>query len=543
MKGSRLKASSHSLLLVVLLLAILSLVNFLSLESFVRFDLTKNKEFTISPASRNLAANLVDPLYIKVYFSNDLPPYLAALKRQVHDLLNEYKAYSAGKLRVKFIDPAGDPQIEQQVRQLGIPKVQLNIIEKDKAQVQPAYLGLAILYEDKKEIIPIVQGIGNLEYDLTSRITKLTNPETKTIGFLTGHKEWNIQGEYSQLRQALEMQYQVITVATAGGKPVPEAVNTLVVAKPEGLSAPDKYELDQFLMRGGKLVFLLDRIKLEQGLNAVDIESQADDLLEHYGIKLNSGLVLDGRFNATASFSTGMFSFRMPYPYWVRVVRSGLAADHPALQGLENVVFPWTSSLTLIEDKLKGHEVIKLASSSAYSWNNVTRYFNLNPQQQFMPPAELAGYPLAVAINGKFNSFYTDKEIPQVESPPEIGEPATEELAVASEEERKTITQSPETQLLVISNSRLLTNSMVRQFGGNSLFFLNLIDWINMGPDLIKMRARMLNDYPLKEVTDAQKSYIKFGNCLGMALLVVVFGLVMLYFRRHAQRRYQQKMI
>ncbi len=544
MKSSKLKASSHSLLLVVLLLAILSLVNFLGLESFVRLDLTQNKEFTISPASRHLIGSLSDPLYIKVYFSRDLPPYLVTLQRQVQDLLAEYRAYSGGKLTVKYIDPTGDPQIEQQVRQLGIPKVQLNIIEKDRAQVQPAYLGLAILYEDKKEVIPLVQRVDNLEYELTTRISKLTNTQIKTIAFLTGHQERNIQAEYSQLRQALEKQYRVTTVETAPGKPVPEEVNTLVVAKPEGLSARDKYELDQFLMRGGKLIFLLDWVKLEQGLNAVTIESQAEDLLEHYGVKLSHDLVLDGRFNAAASFSAGMFNFRVPYPYWVRVVRSGLAADHPALYGLETVIFPWTSSLTLLEDKLKEQEVIKLASSSAYSWNKVARRFNLNPRQQFMPPANLTSYPLAVAINGKFNSFYADKEIPPVKSERKLeaeGQP-TEKLELKIDAERKTIKQSPETQLIVISNSRLLTNSIVRQFGGNFLFFLNLVDWLNMGPDLIKIRARMVSDHPLREITASQKNYIKFANSVGVALLVVIFGLVMLYLRRHAQRRYQQKM-
>jgi gliding-associated putative ABC transporter substrate-binding component GldG len=536
--GRKLKAGGHSLLLVILLFAILTLVNFLSLDSFVRLDLTQNKEFTISAASRNLLGNLPDPLNIKVYFSRNLPPYLVGIQRRVQDLLDEYRAYSGGKLRVEFIDPDSDPKIEQRLMQLGIPKVQLNIIQKDKAQVQSAYLGLAIMYEDKNEVIPVVQRIDNLEYDLTTRISKLTNPETKTIGFLSGHQEQNIYKNYSEIRQALEKRYTVTTVETAPGEPVPQEIDTLVVAKPEGLSERDKYELDQFFMRGGKLVLLLDWVKLGENLRTSAIDTQMEDLLGHYGVKLTHDLVLDGRFNAPATFSAGFFSFQVPYPYWVRVVKSGLATDHPALQGLETVVFPWTSSLTLLEDKLQEHEVIKLASSSPYSWNRVSRYFNLNPQQRFVAPAKLDSHLLAVVINGKFSSFYADKEIPRIA---DEAEQAGEELKVEVKEERETIRQSPDNQLVVISNSRLLANKFVRQFGGNALFFLNLIDWLNVGPELIKIRARMVKDYPLKEISDRQKAYIKYANSVGIALLVVVFGLVRLYLRRHAQRRYQQQ--
>lgn len=543
MRGKRLKTGGQSLLLVIILLAIIILLNFLSLDTFARLDLTRNKEFTISTASRNLLGRLPDLVHIKVYFSRDLPPYLITLQRQVEDLLDEYRAYSGGKLRVQFIDPGQDPETEQQVQQLGIPKIQLNIIEKDKAQVQPAFLGLAILYEDKKEIIPIVQRIDNLEYDLTTRISKLTNPETKTIGFLSGHQKRDIKAEYGRLRQALQKQYEVTTVEITAGYPVAEEVDTLVVAKPEGLSKTDKYELDQFLMRGGKLVVLLDWIKLQQNMMTATVNSQFEDLLEHYGVKLTHDLVMDAKFNAMATFSSGMFNFQLPYPYWVRVVKSGLAANHPALAGLETIVFPWASSLTLLEDKLKEHEVIKLASSSAYSWNRVGQNFNLNPQQRFFPPKKLDSYLLAVAINGKFNSFYADKEIPRVEKTDEPDGESEEELKLEVKEERETIKQSPETQLIVIGNSRFVNNSFVQQFNVNALFFLNLIDWLNAGPEIIKIRARMVSDHPLDEITERKKGYIKFANSAGVAILVVIFGLVRLYLRRHAQRRYQQSAV
>jgi ABC-2 type transport system permease protein len=541
MKSGRLKNKSYSLLLVVLLLAILILVNYLGLENFTRLDLTQNREFTISLASRNLLEGLPDLVHIKVYFSESLPPYLANLQRQVQDLLDEYRAYSGGKLRVQFINPESDPQTEQRVQQLGIPKLQLNIIEKDKAQVQPAYMGMAILYEDKKEILPIIKGIENLEYELTTRISKLTNPEVKTIAFLTGHHERDINEEYSELRQALEKQYKIITVETAAGEPIPDEVSTLVVAKPEEMSPRDKYELDQFFMRGGKLVFLLDWIKMDQGLRNSSINTQLDDLLEHYGVKLNHDLVIDTRFNFPATFSTGFLNFQVPYPYWIRVTRQNLAADHPAMHGLETIMFPWCSSLSLLEDKLKDHEVIKLVSSSPYSWNKTGSFFNLDPQQRITPQTDSMPHLLAVAIIGKFESFFAGKEIPPLKKKTEEKDTAENknEMALEVPKTPQTIPQSPENQLVVISNSRLFNNNFINQFNGNALFFLNLMDWLNVGSELIKIRARQVHDHPLKEISDRQKGSIKFANSFGIALIVVLFGLARLYLRRRAQHRYQ----
>jgi len=140
----------QSFLLSFLVLGILCVLNFLALDNFFRLDLTQYKEYTISPASRKLVSNLDDIVHIKVYFSRNLPPYLLNLERQVKDILDEYRAYGRGNLRLEFIDPSVDSKTEQRVRQLGIPKVQLNIIAKDQAQVRPAYLGLALFYEDKR---------------------------------------------------------------------------------------------------------------------------------------------------------------------------------------------------------------------------------------------------------------------------------------------------------------------------------------------------------------------------------------------------------
>lgn len=178
---------SGALFEIIIVIAIIALVNLLSLRFFGRADLTDGNIFSVSESTRDVVRDLDDIVNIKVYFSKKLPPYLTTLTRQVRDVLDEYRAYAGGNLVVDFEDPAADPETEQRVRSLGVPPVQLNIIEKDKAEVLNAYLGIAILFEDRHEVIPIVQNAANLEYELTSAIVMVASKEQKTVGFLTGH--------------------------------------------------------------------------------------------------------------------------------------------------------------------------------------------------------------------------------------------------------------------------------------------------------------------------------------------------------------------
>ena len=135
--------------------------------------------------------------------------------------------------------------------------MQINVIEKDKAEIANVYMGIAILYADKKEVLPVVQTTANLEYDLTSAILKVTSKEIKTLGFLTGHDELDVFGQaFGPLRQELSKQYDVRKVPIEADKAIDADVATLVVAGPKKeLTEREKYEIDQFIMRGGRYSF------------------------------------------------------------------------------------------------------------------------------------------------------------------------------------------------------------------------------------------------------------------------------------------------
>ncbi len=506
---------------VIIVVAILAIVNLISLNYFARADLTQNRLYSISQSTKEVLRDLDDVINIKVYFSKKLPPYLTTLTRQVRDILDEYRAYAGHNLVIDFEDPTDDPELQRRVHSLGIPPVQLNIVEKDKAEVMNAYLGIAVLFEDRSEVIPVVQNANNLEYDLTSAIVKVASGERRIVGFLTGHDEPDIDKEYEVIRRSLEKQYEVKRVNTSKGKLVPDDVNTLIVASPRELSDWDLFAIDQFIMRGGRALFMVNRVEIPEGsLYAVHAKGVLDSLLSAYGVIIKPDLVID-RSAASATFTAGFFTYTLPYPLWPSIRKEGFSQESPITNQLERVVMPWASSIQLIDREEGKPESIVLVKSSPQSWSD-ERGLDLNPQRDFTPKSEVASRSLAVLLKGKFKSYFADRDVPE----PEGG--------VAWEGTK--IDSSPETEMIVIGNSRFVEDGFLRQFPENRTFFLNSVDWLTLGDRLIGIRSRAITSRPLKEIGESSKVAIRFGSTFGVPIAFIVWGLVRLQVRSRRRK-------
>jgi len=518
----RIKNTTNYTVIALIVLGILAVLNFFFYRHFGRIDLTHDKRYTLTPSSRQALAGLDDIVNIKLYVSQKLPSYLVNLKRDITDLLDEYKAYGGGNIAVSSIDPTENPALQQELRFMGIPQVQLNIIEKDQAQLTNAYLGMAIFYADKKEVIPFISDTKNLEYDLTSAIVKVTARETKKVGLYVGSKpQAPGEQEYQAASQLLSKQYELTPIKLDDEQTL-DTINTLILAGPRELTDRQQYTVDQFIMRGGKAVFLVDTVEMREGLQATGFKPAINDLLQHYGITVNEDLVLDAS-NAYAAFRSGFMTFRIPYPFWVKVVSEGFAADNPAVSMLESLVLPWASSLTVAAEKKPDIAITELAKSTQSSWLQ-KGFYMLDPQQQFIKPGtQLQSYLLAAAATGKFKSFFADKPVPPAEKKADGSEAPVQ---------KETINESPETRMVVVGNSRFITNDIISQFDGNQVFFLNLVDWLTLGEQLIGIRSRGATDRPLREITERQKALVKSLNMFGVPLALALFGIVRFYLKK-----------
>ncbi len=537
---------SNALAFALVILLILAVINFLSYRRFVRADLTEDKRYTISDSTKNVLKRLDDVVTINAYYSKE-PAQVAERRRKVRDVLDEYRAFS-NKLQINFIDPAGfDEGEKQELRFRRIQELQVNVIQKDKAEVANVYMSVAVAYGGREEVLSEVTDTATLEYDLTSAILKVTTKEAKTVGFLSGHEEFDIDDQnFAGLRAQLDKnqngQYNVRKVTIENGEEIDTAVSTLVIAGPKSvLTEREKYEIDQHIMRGGRAVFLIDSIRTQEfGLQATPLSTGLNDLLEHYGVKLGNNLVLD-QSNEMTQFRMGRGVTIQPYPYFIAVLNQyryrsgesseGLSNEHIITGQLEKLVLPWTSSLELLPIEGDVIQSTTLARTSNSAWTTQSPY-NLDPgapTNQFSPSGSTStAYTVAAALSGIFKSFYAGKEIPA----PEIDESEATETPTSVTEDRETKTESEPTQIVVVGNSKFLEQGRP----GGQLFFLNMVDWLTLGEDLISIRSHAITDRPLREVSESEKTFIRFICVFGIPLIVIAFGLLRYFLRRRAKR-------
>ena len=534
MLSRKLKSGSNALILALTVFFILVVVNFLSCQYFMRGDLTENKIYTLSKSTKDILEGLDDIVRIEAYFSKK-PSRVAQIRADVKDKLDEYLAFSKGNLQIDFIDPGDDETLKQKLRLMGIPELQVNVREKDKLEVANVYMGIAVHYVNEKEVLPFVQETFNLEYDLSSAILKVTREETKTLGFLAGHGEFDIDNQrFQELRGELSKQYDVSKVEVKDGEPIDAKVVTLVIAGPQQLlTEREKYEIDQFIMRGGRTVFLIDPIRLQPGsLQAAPLATGLNDLLEHYGVKLGNNLLLD-RYHDSATFDRGFMRVTQPYPYFVKAMKKNLSSENTITSQLESLVLPWPSSLELTlkgSEQTEGEGVAKvqgtvLATTSEFGWTAQAPY-NLDPNSVLRPPSgQQKVHTLAVALSGTFKSFYAGKDIPAVER-------VETEEQVSEAEDRTTKTDSAPTQIIVVGTSQFLAQP--RQDG--RIFFQNTIDLLTLGEELIGIRSQTVTDRPLKETSDSERFLLKFLVIGGIPILVSIIGITRYFLRRRAKQ-------
>lgn len=541
--SKKIRYGSNALLLTFGILGIILSVNYFFTKHFIRLDLTENQQYSISEATKNTLTKLPDLVTIKVFFSEKLPPQFLTHAQTVHDILDEFEAYSGGNLQIQYIDPASNPGTQNDVKDLGIPEIKLNVLEKDAYQVQAAYLGIGIFYLDKHEILPVVQSTANLEYELLTSIKKVSTANLKTVGFVYGHGEHSVEdanpltggqlnaGDYSALKTELLKSYNVQSIDLNDENTL-NSIDTLVVAGPkQSLSDYELFRLDQFVMNGKSVLFLIDTIDIGPGLQPSPIQSGIESVLQKYGLKVQQNLIIDA-IHESATFSQGYFQFLLPYPFWVKGIPENFSRENPIVAHLESLVMTWISSLEIQDiDRTETEILVKSSLTAGEQKLGGNPPLNLDPNQQFAAP-ETKQYPLAVIRRGMFTSAYKGQDIPSGDS----GSGSTATTISTSNTEAKFDESQGESTVFVIGDSDSFSDSIVQNFPQNLAFLLNVIDYTTLDKDLISIRSKNLIDRPLDEVSESQKALIKVIGIAFAPLLLVIYGSLRIY-RRHKKKK------
>jgi ABC-type uncharacterized transport system involved in gliding motility auxiliary subunit len=345
-------------------------------------------------------------------------------------------------------------------------------------------------------------------------------------------------------------------------EPLAESYSCLMIAGPtETFSDYDLFEIDQFLMRGKSLAILLDRFHEvappgQQGAPAqapriVPLDTGLEKLLSHYGIQIKKSYVMD----------ENCFKQRMPAQfgggerpiYFAPLIKNELINhDLGFMKHIKALVVLKVSPVEIDSKRVQdlGLKVHRLFSSSEKSWEMAER-ISLNPMMLQPPTSKEAmkSFPLAYVIEGRFESYFAGKEIPEkpeTKAGPEQKEQAEERPgADLSKIERKGefLSKGRPGKIFIIASSEMLKDNMVDEEGRgpNAMFLLNVVDYLNGREEIALMRSKEQRLNPLAETKGGTRTFLKAFSIAGLPLLVILFGLGV-WFRRHSRKRSIQMM-
>lgn len=515
---------------VVVVAIILIVLNLISVRVFGRIDLTEGDIYSLSQSSKDIVAELDDRITIKCYFSDDIPQPYNANARYLKDQLAEYKAYAGGNLNYVFIDPVKEGK-EEEAAASRIPAVPINTFAKDKLEIKQVYMGLVIQFEDKSEVIPVVQDVATLEYEITRAIRRLTSPSVPKVGFVTGHGELTLEQNLTYIQQVLSQEYQVEPINLKTLTSIPPEITTLYVIGPkQPYSEWELYLIDQFLMRGGKVGLLLDMINADiQTAQAQPINPGFGPFLDHFGVKINSDLVIDVQ-NAQIAVQQQRGIFRMQslkeYPFFPKT--TDFSKENLIVKDLESANFIFASSMDTSGMAQAGLNYEILARTSEKS-GVMTAPFNIDPFREWTAfDFNRERVPLGVAITGEFTSYFSGKAKPSMDTV------IVEDIADPSLETR--LDKGSGGRLVVWSDADFISDAVLRD-RSNLILFQNMTDWLSEDEGLISIRSKEVTARPLDNVDDSTRSIIKFLNMFLMPIVVVLFGVARWQIRKQKRRR------
>ncbi|MBN1960858.1 MAG: GldG family protein [Deltaproteobacteria bacterium] len=508
--------------LAVAIVGSLILINIVGVKLFGRLDFTRDRQFSLSKATKDTLAELKGPVTVRAYFTADLPPQYSANARYIKDILDEYYSNSNDNFRYEFIDPAtaetaADKEkkkevkhdifgravreptsIERELETLGIPPVQVQVNEDDKVEVKRAYMGIAVIAGEKKEVIPVVQNSAGFEYDLTTLIRKLTRAKLPKIALIDGHQGFDTDKEISNAWQLLARNYQMIKVDLTQQKEIPVDVDAIIIASPKTpFSQDEKRALDAFVMSGRGAAFLLDVIRPDmQTMQSEPANHGLDDLMQAYGVTVGPGLVVDSNCaRIRVKQIRGNMQFIQPVAYPFIPFSQALDRQHPLTRGLANVAFPFISPVYVNTSDNDTIKVEKLIQSSSQSWLQKPPY-NLDPMQRWTMDMvnDEGAKNLIVTLSGALKSYANPNN------------------------------HANNARVIVAGGASFIHDQFLSQT--NATLLMNLVDWMLLDDALLAVRSRGLAAAPLNETSDMGRAAAKWINIIGVPFVLVGFGLV-----------------
>ena len=550
---------------IAVLAAGLILLNVLGNYFYKRFDLTQDKRFTLSAEAKEIVDYVDSPIIVDVFLKGNFPPEFRRLQSETEQLLEEFSAYNSN-IKFDFINPTekGNEAFQSQFEKFGLTPAQISVTESGKQSTELVYPWALAHHDGKTVKIPLLKNqlgatseervnssLQNLQYAFADGFKKLATQKSKKIAVLKGNGEYDdryIADFFATLREYYFIApFTLDSVATNPEKTL-DALNgfdLIVAAQPtEPFSDAEKYVLDQFIMNGGKSLWLMDATQMQMdtisgNMFAFGKDLNLNDFFFKYGIRINPNLVKDV-YSAPIVLASGdeREAQYNRYPWFFSPLSSS-ANNHPIVSNIEAVKFDYASAIDTLPNNIEKTVLLSTSPISKIVGLPFPIDFdveipkNLQVVNEGPNPNEYnAGeVPLAVLLEGSFTSAYKNRVKP------------IKLNGVENKDDGKP------SKMLVISDGDIIKNQlqgsrplelgfdkMTNQFYGNKEFLLNTVNYLLDDSGLINIRTRQIAvPFLDPQKTVEQRTKWQVLNLLLPLGLLTLFGIGFVVYRK---RRY-----
>jgi len=446
-------------------------------QSHWRSDWTQDQVYSLSESTKKTLSKLQEPISIKAYITEGLPQPYGRLKRFIDDILQAYHEAGGGQVDYALVNPSDDANIAAALAALNIPKVQVQVVEDDQAQVKQGYLAVVVEYLDRKETIPVVQSEEGFEYLLTRKIKKLIHAERPKVAFANTVSARHLI-DLRLFSQFVHDDYDVQPI-NLEKEEVPTDIQALIIAALQAKPSQSwRQHLQAFRQRGGRVWLLAGNAlpQLSQGFQVQAVATDAYDWLrDDFHVAVATGLVMDQQAQRVV-VQNGGFRTQVDYPFVGSVL--DLNKQHILTRDLASITMPFASPLLALNDDMQ----VLMASSE-------------HTAIQAGPPFDV--YPL-MEMSQRFAGLQQ--------------KPVT--LALLHEDKQG--------GFLIMGAAGFLDNEFMS--GTGLIFTLNCMDWLVGEEDLIALRSRDVTDRPLAALSNAGRTFFKLLWIFALPLLIVVLG-------------------
>lgn len=553
--------------LALLLISLVSVVviNFLSSFIFGRFDLTSEKRYTLSETTINELENLEDVVFVRVYLEGNLPTEFRELHDATKEALDDFKAYAGSNLEYEFIDPSISPdekervEVYKELTRQGLQYNNVRMREGDKVSEQIIFPGAIMSYRGNETPIQLLKSqmgaseqemigmsIQQIEYELMSAIKKLAAERKMRIAILEGQGELNAL-QMADAEKSLKEFYEIERVTIDQKLDALTGFDAIIVARPDSaFDEKDKFVIDQFLMKGGRALWMIDPVfarmdslrstTLTMGLV---LEHNLDDMLFKYGVRLNADLVLDLQA-LPIPIVTGYSGNKPKQEMFVWYYNPLLIGNenHPISKNIDRLKTEFVSTLEPLKlDSVKS-TVLLTTSDQARLLKAPTRIsFNILREPPRYEMFNTGPHPTAVLLEGKFESVFKNRLPKSIISDQNIN---FKDHSVVP------------TKMIVVTDGDIIKNQTTQDSSyyalgfdrytnkmyGNKAFILNAMNYLCDDSGLLNVRAKEFKIRLLDQTKiDEERYFWQVLNTVFPMIIIFAFGGIMFWWRKRKYAR------